>query len=146
VQPNRLPNDYFLHLVYSPYEDERQSQYLALLEASPQTKAEALAVINKAHYRHDRDFKAYRRKNRQLTEYDDMEAPQTPVMDHPVSAALDSLPGDGAELIRMHVLDGISLRDIAEQLGVNRETLRRRYKQAEAAVKIRVCQFGKTKA
>jgi DNA-binding Lrp family transcriptional regulator len=46
----------------------------------------------------------------------------------------------------MHVLDGISLRDIADQLGINRETLRRRYKQAEAAVKIKVCQFGKKNA
>lgn len=124
---NRLPPEHFLYLAESRYEDEKQSLYLALLDAAPQSKAEAQAIIKKAHYSHEREWRKYRRHNLQLDH--DPPAPQYDEQSGQITEALDMLPDDDSEIVRMHVLDRISLRDIADALNVSRETLRRRYQK-----------------
>lgn len=127
MKPQKLPNDHFLYLAESRYEDEKQSLYLALLEAAPQSKTEAQAIIKKTHYSHEREWRKERRRMLQFPENYDPPAPQYDDQDGPIVKMLETLPDDDAEIVRMHVLDGVSLRDIADELNIARETLRRRY-------------------
>jgi phage terminase large subunit-like protein len=62
MKSHSLPPEHFLDLAESRYEDEKQSLYLALLEAAPQSKAEAQAIIKKAHYLHEREWRKDRRR------------------------------------------------------------------------------------
>jgi len=126
---NRLPPEHFLHLAESKYEDEKQSLYLALLEAAPQSKAEAQAIIKKAHYLHEREWRKDRRRMLQFPEHYDPPAPQYDDKDSPIVKMLETLPAGDAEIVRMHVLDGVSLRDMADEFNIPRETLRRRYQK-----------------
>jgi len=129
-----LPADHFLYLTDKTWDaDDRQSQCLALLEARPTTEDEARNIIRTAHNRHEREWRRFKQSFAQLVyEPAANNATQKPSQ---IEQCLSSIPPEQAELVKMHVLDGLSLRDIAQQLKIPRETLRRRYLKATKALR-----------
>jgi RNA polymerase sigma factor (sigma-70 family) len=53
-----------------------------------------------------------------------------------VSGALDKLPPDQADLLRLHYLEGHTLEELVKELGISRATLNRQLKEARAALKL----------
>lgn len=125
----------FLHLADSIRNpDHRQNALLALLEAQPATEAQAVAVLSCLHHKEESIQRRYRKRNMQLN-FDPI-APQHDPCDGKMIAALDRLSGPDRELIEAHVLDGISLRNLAKNAGVSKDTIHKRY--TVAANKLRI--------
>ena len=118
-------------------EDERQDAYTAILTERPQTYAEAMSVLSRLHHR--KEYKA--RRSRELTNGKvhqlnfDPTGLQLKDTDGDAMAALERLPDAERRLIEDHVIEGTSLREIAQRDGVSKDTIRRRYDRAAEKVR-----------
>src|ERR1700677_626570 len=115
----------FLYLADSiRNEDSRQDAYLILLERQPQTKAEAELILSSLHHRTEWNRRQDRKRNVQLT----FNPPATQVEwdDGVAVAALDRLPDADRHLIEEHVLEGLTLRQMATKAGVSKDTIAKR--------------------
>ncbi|WP_263377737.1 sigma-70 RNA polymerase sigma factor region 4 domain-containing protein [Granulicella paludicola] len=132
-----LPNDHFFSLCDARDEDAKQDQYLALLEAQPQSEADARAILKTLHHRHERARRNRRKRGIQLDF--DPPAPQIERYEE-VTLAISSLSAEEGLLIEQHVFEEMSLRSIADHSGVPRETLRRRYNNIKAKLALKISQ------
>ncbi|AEU36163.1 RNA polymerase sigma factor [Granulicella mallensis] len=131
MQNNRLAPDHFFRLADARNRDYRQDQYVALLEAAPQTEKAALAILRTVHHRQETS----RRRDRKWTVQPDLTfdpiAPQGEDTDGHIVAALSCLPLEDQDIISQHIIEGMSLRDIAKQQGVSKDCIRKRYDHAK---------------
>jgi RNA polymerase sigma factor (sigma-70 family) len=136
-----LPNDHFFSLCDARDEDARQDQCLALLEAQPQSEADARAILKTLHHRHERT----QRRGRITIQLEfDPVAPQQDDERGAVASALDRLSGPDQDIIRAHVINEEPLCEIASRLGISRETAWRRYSRAKKKLAA-MCEIGATK-
>ena len=124
-----LPADHFLHLANSRNEDDRQEQYLALLEAAPQTLESAEAVLSALHHRQEWNRRQHKKRFIPLS-FDPI-AQQTPDNDGDLMSALNLLSPADQKLIRDHVIEENSLRAIGKRDSVSKDTIRKRYDLAK---------------
>jgi RNA polymerase sigma factor (sigma-70 family) len=130
MESNKLLNDHFLHLADArDGTDQKQDQFLALLEAAPQTEAEALAILSTVHHRHERSRRNTKQRTCQLN-FDPI-APQKEEDTGALVSALDLLPDKDQNIIRDHVLDGLSFVEIARQEGISKSGAAKRYTVAK---------------
>lgn len=115
-------------------EDERQTAYLAIIEANPDTAEDALSVLSALHHKTEKQARMQRVRNIPL----EFEPAAEQRQDHDSRAmqALDLLPADDQVLIQQHVIEGTSMADLAKVAGVSRETIRKRYNTALAKLRV----------
>ena len=112
--------------------DERQDAYLAILDGQPDSEEAARLILSRLHHRTEYSERQSRRhtKGKVLQLNFDPVAPEPDDNDGEAMAALDRLPADLRAVIEEHVIEGVSLRDIAKREGVSKDTIRRRFDQA----------------
>ncbi len=111
----------FFHLCIDPDDDRRQDQFIELLEHEPQTEFEAKLLLKRLHHRHEYHARQQRRRFLPITR-----EPSTPILQsgHLLYLLADLEPIE-REIVHLHSC-GESYREIAIQLGISRETVRRR--------------------
>jgi len=125
-----LPANHFLYLANSRNEDDRQEQYLALLEAAPQSLESAEAVLSALHHRQEWNRRQHKKRFIPLS-FDPI-AKQSRNDDGDLVTTLNLLSPADQKIIRDHVLEENSLRAIAKRESVSKDTIRKRYDLAKA--------------
>ena len=111
--------------------DQRQEMYFALLRECPLSEQDAERILRRVRGQ----IKYQERKHGHLPILAEPSTDPPEPENGPMMKALDLLPAEDQHLVRQHVIDGHSLRDIAKDAGVNEKTIRKRYKRAKAKLK-----------
>ena len=124
-------------------EDLSQELALTLLQARPETQAEALSLIARKQYQHQHRRRDARRWANQLPD-EDLAAEQGSTRQvSPILAVIDRMPQPLRDVLMYRYVSGLTPEETAARLGVSRRTV---FRLSDAAKHAVITSIGGTEA